>query len=93
MHLVVAYDIPDDRRRRALEKVLGSYGVRANYSVFEVELDTRAQWSALRRELEEKIDAGEDNVRIYPIDRVSVAKAVVLGVGREPFARESGHVF
>ena len=33
-HLLVCYDIPDDRRRSAVAKILGSYGDRVQYSVF-----------------------------------------------------------
>lgn len=34
--IVVAYDISDDKRRQKIAKILLNYGVRSNYSVFDV---------------------------------------------------------
>jgi len=39
MHYVVAYDITNDKRRKKLSDLLETYGVRVNYSVFEIELN------------------------------------------------------
>jgi len=36
MHYVVAYDITNDKRRKKLSDLLETYGVRVNYSVFEI---------------------------------------------------------
>ena len=36
---VISYDIPDDRRRNQLAKVLKGFGTRVQYSVFEAHLN------------------------------------------------------
>ena len=39
MFYVISYDIPDDRRRGQLAKVLKGFGTRVQYSVFEAHLN------------------------------------------------------
>ncbi len=38
MKYIVTYDIANDKRRTKLSDLLGAYGDRVNYSVFEIEL-------------------------------------------------------
>ena len=52
MFYVVAYDIRDDRRRTRVAKILEDFGDRAQYSVFEMELDRPERIKALHRRLE-----------------------------------------
>lgn len=40
---VLAYDVPDDRRRTRLAKVLSQYGDRVQYSVFVADLSPAAR--------------------------------------------------
>jgi len=62
--VVVAYDIPDDRRRERLHKALLDYGTPVQYSVFECLLDreqvSRMKW-AVRRVIKPRLD----HVRYY----------------------------
>ena len=53
MFVVVAYDIPDDRRRTRVAKVLEDYGDRVQYSVFEMNLDTEWRFTAMQNRLEQ----------------------------------------
>lgn len=64
VYVVVAYDIPSDKRRTRLAKTLLSYGERTQWSVFEARL-TRAQYASMRREIQQIVDTEEDVVTIY----------------------------
>jgi CRISPR-associated protein Cas2 len=47
MKYVVTYDISIDKRRTKLSDLLEGYGVRVNYSVFEVELSEAKRENSL----------------------------------------------
>lgn len=64
MRYVVAYDIPDDRRRNRVAKLLEGHGERVQYSLFECRL-TAAQFKKLWQELGERTDEDEDSLRAY----------------------------
>lgn len=81
MFYVVAYDIRDNRRRSRVARILEDFGDRAQYSVFEMELDRPEQMGALRHRLEKAIDPSEDGVRTYFLCRECRNKAGVLGQG------------
>lgn len=59
----MAYDIPDDRRRTQISKILSSYGERMQYSVFLLDLN-RAALVALTDSLEAQMVADEDSLLI-----------------------------
>jgi CRISPR-associated protein Cas2 len=63
---IIAYDISNDRKRDKVSKLLGRYGTRANYSVFECAL-TDSQLEDLREEILLLIDEQTDRVLFYPI--------------------------
>jgi CRISPR-associated protein Cas2 len=63
---IVAYDVPDDRRRLQLAKKLGSYGDRVQYSVFIVDVRP-AKLIRLRTELMRLMSADEDSVLLCEI--------------------------
>lgn len=62
--MVVCYDIPDDRRRLRVGKVLEGYGSRVQKSVFECDLAGK-EIDALKRKLARAANGDEDNVRYY----------------------------
>lgn len=82
LYVVVAYDIPDDRRRAKVAKVLEGYGERLQYSLFECRI-TGVQYVRLRETLRELVLADEDAVSFYFLCREDVAKIERLG-GRRP---------
>ena len=61
---VIAYDIPDDRRRLRVAKLLEGHGERIQYSLFECLLTAR-QFETLWEEVRKRIDEEEDSVRAY----------------------------
>jgi CRISPR-associated protein Cas2 len=63
--IVVAYDIPHDRRRVRLHSLLLGFGEPVQESLFECDLDDAAL-RRLRKRITRLMRPG-DNVRIYPL--------------------------
>jgi len=66
-YYLIIYDVVDDKRRRKISKILEGYGVRVQYSAFEMWLTNRKY-----KELLSKIEyftKAEDNIRIYPLNK------------------------
>lgn len=80
MFHVISYDIPDDRRRNQLAKVLKGFGTRVQYSVFEAHL-TRTQFEQMKRAVARVIDPAEDSVRYYTLCGACAARIEVPAVG------------
>jgi CRISPR-associated protein Cas2 len=66
MFIVISYDIPEDKRRTKIHKILKSYGQWMQFSVFECEL-TDAQYAKLRSRLNKLIKPDEDSIRFYAL--------------------------
>ena len=66
MLYVVAYDIPNDKRRTKVHKTLCGFGDWTQYSLFECFLDAR-ELVQLRARLDTLLNPQEDSVRIYPL--------------------------
>jgi CRISPR-associated protein Cas2 len=64
MYIVVAYDIPEDKRRNKIHKILKSYGQWMQYSLFECDL-TETQYAKLRSRLSKLIKSEQDSIRFY----------------------------
>jgi len=75
---VVAYDIPDDRRRARVYKTLCGFGQWTQYSLFECHL-TDVERVALRRKLEPLLDRMNDSVRFYPLCAACTGKVETIG--------------
>ena len=75
---VIAYDIPDDKRRTKVHKILLGYGTWTQYSLFECFL-TRKQLVLLRSKLAEHLVTKEDSVRFYSLCANCVSKVETVG--------------
>lgn len=75
---VVAYDIPDDKRRKKVADLLEGYGKRVQYSVFECLL-TQAKYDELRKRLKKRVKLAEDSVRFYPLSRPALSQVEIWG--------------
>jgi len=75
---VIAYDIPDDRRRTKVHRLLCGYGTWTQYSLFECWL-TRRQLVELRAKLAQHLLEERDSVRFYPL--CGACREQVLTVG------------
>jgi len=78
MLYLVAYDIPNDRRRTKVHKTLSGFGKWTQFSVFECFL-TEKELIALRYRLNKLLKPQEDNVRFYPICQTCQAKVETIG--------------
>ncbi len=66
MCYVIAYDIPNDKRRTKVHKILLGYGKWTQYSLFECFLSRKEQ-VLLQAKLEQYLVAAQDSVRFYPL--------------------------
>lgn len=83
---MIAYDIPDDKRRGKIAKLLQNYGARVQKSVFEADLDERG-YRDLRNRMKRWIAEKEDSVRFYRLCatcRGQIETIGQLGVMLEP---------
>ena len=79
MRLAIAYDVSDDRNRRAVYRTLQRYGAWKQYSVFEVQI-TRTQRVELEDELESEIEPADgDRIRIYRLCESCVDDTTDIG--------------
>ncbi len=78
MFVVVSYDIPEDKRRTKIHKILKSYGQWMQYSVFECDLNT-TQYAKLRSRLSKLIKPEEDSIRFYTLCRCCQPKIERIG--------------
>ncbi len=75
---VIAYDIPSDRRRTKVHKILSGFGRWTQYSLFEAFL-TDKELVALQGKLERQIDPAKDSVRFYSLCKGCVEKVETVG--------------
>jgi CRISPR-associated protein Cas2 len=66
MFTVVVYDIAESKRLAKIAKIMKDYGVRVQYSVFELYMDHEDLDEMMGRALE-IMDEKKDSVRIYPL--------------------------
>ena len=79
---VIAYDIPDDRRRTKIATTLEGYGERVQYSVFECLLGVR-QFDALWEELCQLLKPEQDSLRVYRLCAACARWTKAVGQARE----------
>lgn len=82
MIYLICYDIVDDRRRTKLSKLLKTYGLRVQKSVFECKLNEQ-QFQYLQQKTSSMINLNEDQVRFYPIPAISREKVSIIGFRAE----------
>jgi CRISPR-associated protein Cas2 len=69
MLVIICYDVSTiepagQRRLRRVAKICKDYGQRAQFSVFECEVDP-AQWTFLRQKLLDVVNLEEDSLKFY----------------------------
>jgi CRISPR-associated protein Cas2 len=75
---VIAYDMPNNRRRTKVHKLLSGIGTWTQYSLFECYLDEK-EYLTLRHKLDKLLKADEDSVRFYPLCAACTAKVETIG--------------
>jgi CRISPR-associated protein Cas2 len=83
MFILISYDIPDNKRRTKIAKILEDYGERVQYSVFECRLSAQ-HLKKLSRELNDVMDEAEDSIRLYRLCRDCVKKIEAWGQAQPP---------
>jgi CRISPR-associated protein Cas2 len=78
MLYVIAYDIPNDRRRTKIHKALCGFGEWTQFSLFECFLDAR-ELVKMRAQLLDLLKPDEDSVRIYPLCDGCKGKVETIG--------------
>ena len=81
MFVVVSYDIPANKRRTRVMKMLKGYGEHVQESVFECDLEPAVYRKMVQR-LRELIDVEADNVCFYHLCAADVPRIRKLGVAR-----------
>ncbi|MGD1875102.1 MAG: CRISPR-associated endonuclease Cas2 [Mastigocoleus sp.] len=82
MFIVISYDIPEDKRRTKIHKILKSYGQWVQYSVFECQL-TETQYAKLRSRLCKLIKPDMDSIHFYVLCACCFGKVERIG-GEKP---------
>ncbi|NTU79308.1 MAG: CRISPR-associated endonuclease Cas2 [Chloroflexales bacterium] len=78
---VIAYDIPDDKRRTKVHRLLCGYGAWTQFSLFECWL-TRRQLLELRAKLSRLLIEERDSVRLYTLCGACKGKVLTVGGAR-----------
>lgn len=76
LDVVASYDIADDRRRTKLAELFEDYGVRVQYSVFELTLKPR-ELKELRQRAGKLLRGHADSIRYYVLCRNCLAEREV----------------
>jgi CRISPR-associated protein Cas2 len=83
-YCLICYDIEDNKRRTKLSDLLSGYGVRVNYSVFEI-IISPVKFKKLLSQINQIADK-KDNIRIYILDKESIQKSFILNSDKEVFS-------
>lgn len=75
---VVAYDIPSDRRRTKVHKILSGFGEWTQYSLFELFLNEKERILLISK-LQPVLNPQEDSVRFYPLCAACVKRVETIG--------------
>ena len=75
---VIAYDIPNDRRRAKIHKMLCGCGQWTQYSLFECFLNQK-ELLALQDKMDRVLDPREDSVRFYHVCAGCIRKTKTVG--------------
>jgi len=92
-HIVVVYDIVDDKSRRIVGEVLEGFGRRVNRSVFEIELKNSKTRQKLEDALAQEIDPQVDSIRLYTVCTKCMQTSTVLGKEPDVFDKDAIYFF
>src|SRR5690348_7527873 len=79
---VIAYDIPDDRRRTKVHNILCGFGTWTQYSLSACFL-SKKELVLLKSKLAKHLEDTQDSVRFYPLCAACVEKVETVG-GQPP---------
>lgn len=82
---VIAYDITHNRKRTKVAEYLEDYGIRRNFSVFEI-LVTPGDLNKIKVKLKKMVDPETDTILYYHLCRSCFDKKMVEGKTPDPVA-------
>ncbi len=80
---VICYDIASPRRLRRVARLMLTFGVRVQKSVFECELSSRER-AELERKARELLDPHHDSLRVYRLCPRCTRTRHLVGTGEIP---------
>ena len=86
MYYLITYDIANTKRRNKLSELLEQYGIRVNYSVFELDI-TKKELKEIVETIKKKklLKKKVDSIRFYAFSLDNIDKSFELGNRCEPF--------
>ena len=82
MRFLIVYDISEDKIRNKVSKILKQYGIRVQYSAFEIEI-SRTELKSLLEEIEVMIDPETDSVFAFELSKNTQKKTIKIGEKEE----------
>ncbi len=83
MMYLVAYDIPNNRRRGRLADALLAFGSRVQESVFECDLQAKDELHAMLTHIQREISPSDgDCVRVYRLCADCLTRTIIFGAGQ-----------
>ena len=84
----ICYDIANDKRRGQIAQLLTDYGVRVQFSVFEVVGNNRI-FDSLIAKINALIDPEKDRILVYPLCAACDSKVLRIGCQEQvPYGNE-----
>jgi CRISPR-associated protein Cas2 len=84
MYFVVCYDIEDDKQRDKLANLLNNYGVKVNYSVYEIKIEKKELRDLIKKILQ--IIDKKNSVRFYNLSKDTIIKSFEIFNGKDIFS-------
>ncbi len=81
MKMLAVYDIANPRRLYRVAKILKDYGIRVQYSKFEIDPAGEAGFDVLQKRISEVIEEAEDGVKYIPLCRMCSSRTEIIGCG------------
>lgn len=80
--MLAVYDIADPRRLYRVAKILKDYGVRVQYSKFEIDPAGEAGFMVLQKRIDKVIVDEEDGVKYIPLCNRCRGRVELIGQGK-----------
>jgi len=90
MQILLTYDIANTKSRTKIATLLEGYGLRVNFSVFELDIKKKKLYKLL--EGIKSLCGKHDSVRVYVFNKESIDKSFELLDRSKPFTKASGYV-
>ncbi len=78
MRFIICYDVSDDKKRSKLSKLLKAFGIRTQYSLFEIEAEKEVILKLIE-EADEILDE-IDKFFVYPVESSKIKDIYRMGI-------------